>query len=109
MKQFSLFRFLLKVVRVDNGSEFVRSAFEEWAFGKGIELITLSQENQFGTLLLKVLMGSFGKRVNENWFVNLKHAHEIETWRTEYNSFRPDNRFGELTPYEFIEKLKYVC
>ncbi len=42
--------------------------------------------------------------LNENWFMNLRHAREvIETWRLDYNDFRPHSSLAGLTPREFAE------
>lgn len=41
------------------------------------------------------------------WLLSLEDAREkIESWRVEYNSFRPHSSLGGLTPEELILPLK---
>lgn len=48
--------------------------------------------------------GSFrDEYLNAHWFLSLEDTREkIESWRQEYNSFRPHSSLGGLTPEEFI-------
>ncbi len=50
--------------------------------------------------------GSFRDEcLNLHWFLSLQDAKEkIESWREEYNTFRPHSSLGDLTPKEFAEK-----
>ena len=44
---------------------------------------------------------------NEHWFMSLDHARQtIEEWRIDYNTERPHSSLDNLTPEEFIQKLK---
>ena len=43
--------------------------------------------------------------LNVNWFLSLPDAREkIETWRVEYNKFRPHSSLNDLTPNEVHEE-----
>jgi hypothetical protein len=53
--------------------------------------------------LIESFNGKFREeRLNQNWFVDLRHAREvIETWRVDYNTVRPHSSLGYQTPEEF--------
>ena len=43
--------------------------------------------------------------LNMNWFLSLDDAKEkIETWRMEYNQYRPHSSLNDLTPEEFYQQ-----
>lgn len=111
MNQMSVFRPLPKVIRVDNGPEFISRSFDQWAYEKGIKIHYIQPGKPTQNAFIESFNGKLREEcLNENWFVSLSHAkQEIETWRTEYNSYRPHRSLGQLTPNEFIEKLKSVC
>ena len=45
------------------------------------------------------------KCLNLHWFLSLQDAKEkIESWREEYNTFRPHSSLDDLTPKEFAEQ-----
>ena len=48
--------------------------------------------------------GSFRDEcLNAHWFLSLMDAKEkIETWRQDYNEFRPHSSLNYLTPNEFL-------
>ncbi|WP_262711951.1 transposase [Dyadobacter flavalbus] len=44
---------------------------------------------------------------NAHWFLSLEDAQgKIESWRQEYNSFRPHSSLGNLTPDEVGLRVK---
>jgi putative transposase len=49
--------------------------------------------------------GSFRDEcLNAHWFLSLKDAAEkIESWRQEYNHYRPHSSLDDMTPAAFIE------
>jgi len=50
--------------------------------------------------------GSFRDEcLNVNWFLSIEDAREkIESWRKDYNGFRPHSSLGDLTPNEFAKQ-----
>ena len=50
--------------------------------------------------------GSFRDEcLNTNWFLSLDDAKEkIESWRMEYNQYRPHSSLDDLTPEEFYQQ-----
>ncbi len=74
-----------KIIRSDNGPEFIGKAMMNWAHRRGIKLrqIEPGKPNQ------NAYIESFNGRLrdeclNESWFLNLAHARVlIERWRNE--------------------------
>jgi putative transposase len=96
-----------RVIRTDNGPEFVGKAMLTWAHRHGIDLrlIEPGKPNQ------NAYVESFNGRLrdeclNEHWFTSLAHARAvIETWRREYNDERPKRSLGGLTPAQYAKQL----
>lgn len=96
-----------KVIRTDNGPEFIGAAMLSWAYRRGIELklIEPGKPNQ------NAYIESFNGRLrdeclNEHWFTSLAHAKAvIEAWRREYNEHRPKRNLGGLAPTQYARKL----
>jgi len=43
--------------------------------------------------------------LNAHWFLSLEDATEkIESWRNEYNQYRPHSSLDDMTPAEYVEK-----
>jgi putative transposase len=41
--------------------------------------------------------------LNQNWFTSLDEAQQIvESWRQDYNEYRPHSSLGQQTPSEFV-------
>jgi transposase InsO family protein len=96
-----------RVIRTDNGPEFVGKAMLTWAHRHGIDLrlIEPGKPNQ------NAYVESFNGRLrdeclNEHWFTSLAHARSvIEVWRSEYNDERPKRSLGGLTPAQYAKQL----
>ena len=98
-------RGLPEVITLDNGPEFAGKAMDEWAYRRGVKLSFIRP----GKPIENAFAESFNGRLrdeclNTNWFLSVKHAREvIETWRRDYNTFRPHSSLGGLAPQEFME------
>lgn len=98
-------RGLPETITVDNGPEFAGKVLDEWAYRKGVKLNFIRP----GKPIENAFAESFNGRLrdeclNTNWFLSIKHAREIiESWRKDYNTFRPHSSLGGLTPSEFME------
>lgn len=96
-----------KVLRSDNGPEFVSRALLAWILGEGIDtgLIEPGKPWQNGTC------ESFNGRFRDEclsleWFRSREEARVvIETWRRHYNEDRPHSSLGHLTPAEYAGRL----
>ena len=93
-----------KTIAVDNGSEFVSKALDQWAYLNGVEL----DFSRPGKPTDNAIIESFNARVraeclNENWFLSLEDARKkIEAWRQDYNSVRPHGALRNRTPEEYV-------
>ena len=95
---------LPKVIKVDNGSEFISKAMDEWAYRNGVKL----EFSRPGKPTDNAFIESFNGRLrqeclNQNWFTSLADARQIiETWREDYNEERPHSSLAHRTPSEFV-------
>jgi transposase InsO family protein len=108
LDQLALRRGLPRIIRSDNGPEFVGKAMLNWAHERNVNLrqIDPGKPNQ------NAYIESFNGRLrdeclNEHWFTSLDHARGvIETWRKEYNDERPKRILGGLTPTEYAKQIR---
>jgi len=105
-------------IQVDNGSEFISKDFDKWAHEHGITLDFSRPGKPTDNALIESFNGSFRDEcLNTNWFLSIDDARKkIDTWRRDYNEFRPHSSLGNLTPKQFREKhirspksLQLVC
>ena len=89
-----------KLIRVDNGPEFTSKALDQWAYLNGVELDFTRPGKPTDNAIIESFNSSLRKEcLNQHWFFSLEDAKEkIETWRKEYNSFRPHSSLEDLTP-----------
>jgi putative transposase len=97
-----------KTITVDNGTEFVSKAMDEWAYKNGIHLDYIRPgrpaENAFVESFNGKLRDEF---LNANIFFSLKDAQsKLDTWRIDYNTQRPHTSIDGMTPVEYAEKHK---
>ena len=92
-----------QIISVDNGSEFISKALDQWAYLNGVEL----DFSRPGKPTDNAMIESFNARMraeclNESWFLSLDDARDkIEGWRDHYNTERPHGALGDLSPKEF--------
>ena len=98
-------RGLPEVITIDNGPEFTSKVLDEWAYQRGVKLNFIRPGKPIENAYVESFIGKLRDEcLNENWFINLKHAREvIEYWRIDYNEDRPHTSLGGLTPYEFVD------
>jgi putative transposase len=96
-------RGLPKVITMDNGPEFAGRALDEWAYRRGVRLNFIRPGKPIDNAFAESFIGRLRDEcLNENWFMSLRHARNIiETWRVDYNEFRPHSSLAGLTPREF--------
>lgn len=96
-----------KVIRTDNGPEFIGAAMLSWAYRRGIELKLIEPGKPNQNAYIESFNGRFRDEcLNEHWFTSLAHAKAvIEAWRREYNEQRPKRNLGGLTPAQYAKKL----
>jgi putative transposase len=95
-------------IQVDNGSEFISKALDRWAYENNVTLDYSRPGKPTDNPFIESFNGSFRDEcLNVNWFLSLPDAREkIESWRQEYNGFRPHSSLDNLTPNEVYEKSK---
>jgi len=98
-------RGLPKTIQVDNGPEFISKALDKWAYEHGITLWFSRPGKPQDNALVESFNGSFRDEcLNVNWFLSLEDARKkIETWRLEYNNWRPHSSLDNLTPNDFAK------
>lgn len=94
------------MIRVDNGPEFISKALDKWAYENTVTLDFSRPGKPTDNAFIESFNGSFRDEcLNVNWFQTLGDAKaKIETWRKEYNEFRPHSSLGDLTPRDFARK-----
>lgn len=93
-------------IQVDNGSEFISKALDKWAYENEVVLDFSRPGKPTDNPFIESFNGSFRDEcLNAHWFLSLEDAREkIETWRHEYNDFRPHSALENLTPNDFVAK-----
>ena len=93
-------------IQVDNGSEFISKALDQWAYEHQVVLDFSRPGKPTDNPYIESFNGSFRDEcLNTHWFLSLEDARQkIETWRVEYNQFRPHRSLGDSTPEEVYDK-----
>ena len=95
----------LKVIKVDNGPEFISKELDLWAYSHKVKL----DYSRTGKPTDNAFIESFNSRIrqeclNQHWYLSLADAQaKIEAWREEYNNYRPHRSLGYKTPKEFAD------
>ena len=99
------FRITPERIQVDNGSEFISKDFDRWAYENNVTLDYSRPGKPTDNPFIESFNGSFRDEcLNVNWFMSLEDAEEkIETWRQDYNHFRPHSSLSNMTPIEYIK------
>jgi putative transposase len=90
-------------LRCDNGPEFISAALSEWCEQLQIELHWIQPGKPTQNAYIERFNGSFRREVlNAYSFANLGQVREIvDKWLDDYNTKRPHQALGFLTPIEF--------
>jgi putative transposase len=101
---------LPKVIKVDNGSEFISKAMDEWAHRNGVKLDFSRPGKPTDNAFIESFNGRLRQEcLNQNWFTTLDDAKQIvETWREDYNQFRPHSSLDHRTPSEFVVRWQQI-
>lgn len=91
-------------IQTDNGSEFISKEMDKWAYDHQVTMDYSRPGKPTDNALVESFNGSFRDEcLNAHWFLSLEDAKEkIESWRMEYNHYRPHSSLDDLTPAEFV-------
>jgi putative transposase len=101
------FRGLPKMIRVDNGPEFISHALDEWCRKHEILLTYIQPGKPMQNGYVERCNGSIRKELlDANVFYSLKDVHDrIEVWMRDYNYERPHESLGYRAPVDLLEAL----
>ena len=107
LDQLAMGRGLSKIIRSDNGPEFVGKAMLNWAHDRNVNLRQIDPGKPSQSAYIESFSGRLRDEcLNEHRFTSLDHARDvIETWRREYNDERPKRILGGLTPTEYAKQI----
>ena len=92
-----------RIIRCDNGPEFVSKVLDKWAYENHIVLDFSRPGKPTDNAFAESFIGSFRDEcLNVNWFLSLEDArNKIETWRVDYNEYRHHSSLDYKTPDAF--------
>jgi len=93
--------------QADDGAEFVSLALDKWAYENGVTLDFSRPGKPTDNPFIESFNGSLRDEcLNTNWFMSLEDAQEkIETWRQDYNHFRPHSSLDDVPPVLFAKQF----
>lgn len=93
-----------KMIRVDQGTEFVSKDLDLWAYTRGVVLDFSRPGKPTDNAFIESFNGKFrAECLNAHWFMSLEDAREkCEAWRRDYNEVRPDSAIGNKPPIALI-------
>jgi putative transposase len=95
-------------VQADNGPEFISVVLDRWAYDHGITIDFSRPGKPTDNPFIESFNGSLRDEcLNAHWFLSLEDAREkIESWRMDYNHFRPHSSIGDTAPAEFAKTFR---
>jgi putative transposase len=95
---------LPKIIKVDNGSEFISKAMDEWAHHNGVKLAFSRPGQPTDNAFSESFNGRLRQEcLNQNWITTLADARQmVEAWREDYNELRPHSSLDYRTPSEYV-------
>lgn len=90
-------------IKIDNGAEFISKDLDKWAYENGVSLEFSRPGKPTDNAMIESFNRSFRDEcLNVHWFLSLEDARQkIESFRVEYNEFRPHSSLDNLTPSEY--------
>ncbi|WP_241083294.1 IS3 family transposase, partial [Achromobacter xylosoxidans] len=99
-------RGLPRVIKTDNGSEFISKAMDKWAYENGVEIDFSRPGKPTDNAQCESFNGRFRQEcLNSHWFLSFADAKEkIDAWRTYYNEVRPHSALKWQAPAEYARQ-----
>jgi putative transposase len=90
-------------IRVDNGPEFISKVLDQWAHETNVKLDFSRPGKPTDNAHIESFNGSLRDEcLNINWFLSIEDARsKLDTWRKDYNEYRPHSSLGNKTPVEY--------
>lgn len=97
-------------LRVDHGPEFTSAQFTAWCETNGIDLEFIQPGKPAQNAYIERFNGSYRDAVLNAWvFTNLQQVRqETEHWLAVYNTIRPHESLGDISPLEFLKARGHV-
>jgi putative transposase len=94
-----------EAIVMDNGPELTSRALDQWAYDRVVRLHFIDPGKPIQNCFVESFNGTLRHEcLNDHWFTSVYDAREkIETWRQDYNTVRPHQSLGDLTPEQFRE------
>ena len=88
------------VIQCDNGTEFVSTALDHWAYWHHVQLDFSRPGKPVDNSLCEAFNGSVRREcLSQHWFASLEEATVVLTkWQQEYNNHRPHSSLGLEPP-----------
>jgi putative transposase len=95
-------------IQVDNGPEFISMVLDRYAYEHGITLDYSRPGRPTDNPFIESFNGSLRDEcLNTHWFLSPADARDkIESWRTDYNHFRPHSSLADMSPVQFAEAFR---
>ena len=95
-------------IQADNGPEFISMTLDRYAYEHSITLDYSRPGKPTDNPFIESFNGSFRDEcLNTHWFLSLADAREkIESWRADYNDFRPHSSLADIPPARFAEAFR---
>jgi putative transposase len=92
-----------KILRCDNGTEFVAKPLDQWAFWNKITLDYSRPGKPTDNAFIESFNGGVRRELlNPSYFETIEDVRKAaRIWRNEYNTFRPHSMLANKTPKEF--------
>ena len=92
-------RGLPKVIRTDNGPEFLAEAFKQWSKDNGVALKHIQAGNLNQNAFIACLNRSFREDArDQNLFASLEEVRDTTRWWFDYNEIRPHDPLNGAKP-----------
>lgn len=101
-------RELPKMLRTDNGPEFLGAAFVDWCEDNGVHIDYIEPGKPNQNAFIERFNKSYRAEVLDTWmFRNLSEVRELTwAWMLEYNEERDHDGLGGLTPAEVLKQAR---
>lgn len=94
-------------IQADNGPEFISISLDKWAYDHGVTMDFSRPGKPTDNPFIESFNGSLRDEcLNVHWFMSLEDARQkIETWRQDYNNFRPHSSLSDTAPALFARQF----